>query len=40
MQASGAEAFARPKFRHDHLVAEALEDNGSQYVDVLDPDTG
>ncbi len=40
MQASGAEAFTRPKFRHDQLMAEALEDGGSKYVDVLDPDTG
>ena len=40
MQASGAEAFMRPKFRHDHLLAEPLEDNGSKYVDVMDPDTG
>lgn len=40
MQASGAEAFTRPKFRHDHLMAEALEDGGSKFIDVLDPDTG
>jgi hypothetical protein len=40
MQSSGAEAFTRPKFRHDHLLAEAIEDNGSKYVDVMDPDTG
>ncbi len=32
--------MARPKFRHDHLMAEPLEDGGSKYIDVLDPDTG
>ena len=39
MQGSG-EVFTRPKFRHDHLMAEPLEDGGSKYIDVLDPDTG
>src|SRR5215211_3014780 len=39
-QASGTEAFARPKFRQDHLVAEAIEDNGGKFIDVADLDTG
>ncbi|MBP9085033.1 MAG: hypothetical protein KBG15_02905 [Kofleriaceae bacterium] len=29
----------RPRFRQD-LVAEAIEDNGARYIDVIDPDTG
>jgi hypothetical protein len=29
----------RPLFRQD-LVAEAIEDNGARYIDVIDPDTG
>lgn len=41
MQARPTDAeAARPKFRHDHLMAEPLEDGGSKYIDVLDPDTG
>jgi hypothetical protein len=39
MQATGAEAFTRPRFRQDHLLAEAFEDSGSKFVDVMDPDT-
>lgn len=33
-------ATERPRFRHDHLVAETIEDNGTKFIDVLDPDSG
>ncbi|HEU0030997.1 MAG TPA: hypothetical protein VFQ53_10225 [Kofleriaceae bacterium] len=30
----------RPRFRHEHLVAEPVDDSGARYVDVMDPDSG
>ena len=37
MQATGSE---RPRFRHDHLIAEPIDERGSRFVDVMDPDSG
>jgi hypothetical protein len=34
-----AQANARPRLRQD-LVAEAIEDSGARYIDVMDPDSG
>jgi hypothetical protein len=30
----------RPRFRHDHLIAEVVEEQNSRFVDVMDPDSG
>ncbi len=38
MQAAGA-VHGRPRFRQD-LVAEAVEDQGARFIDVMDPDSG
>jgi hypothetical protein len=30
----------KPRFRHDHLLAEAIDERGARFIDVMDPDTG
>ncbi|MDX2092954.1 MAG: hypothetical protein SFX73_34205 [Kofleriaceae bacterium] len=30
----------RPRFRHDHLIAELVEEQDARFVDVMDPDSG
>ena len=35
-----APSIDKPRFRHEHLVAEAIEDRGNRFIDVMDPDSG
>jgi len=30
----------RPRFRQDNLIAEAIDDNNTRFIDVLDPESG
>ena len=34
------QALERPRFRHDHLIAELVEADDGRFVDVMDPDSG
>ena len=39
MSTSTMSSLARPRFRQD-LLAEAIEENGARFIDVIDPDSG
>src|SRR4051812_11510879 len=39
MQSAAGDLQGRPRFRQD-LVAEAVDDQGARFIDVMDPDSG